>query len=89
MQSIFRPASRREALGKHSKGGRRGGGLKMDGQNRCPERCLCVLIAGGISGEDLKGHEAVSGRGSRAWLVGLPVASNGVDGQDLFLAKCA
>ena len=29
MQSIFRPASRREALGKHSEGGRRDGGLKM------------------------------------------------------------
>ena len=28
MQSIFRPASRREALGKHSKGGRRVSGLK-------------------------------------------------------------
>jgi hypothetical protein len=24
------------------------------GQNRCPERGLCVLIAGGISGKDLK-----------------------------------
>jgi hypothetical protein len=30
MQSIFRSASRRETLGKHSKGGRRDGGLKMD-----------------------------------------------------------
>src|SRR5271166_599073 len=30
MQSIFRSASRREALGKHSKVGRRDGGLKMD-----------------------------------------------------------
>jgi integrase len=29
MQSIFRSASRRETLGKHSKGGRRDGGLKM------------------------------------------------------------
>ena len=28
LQSIFRSASRREALGKHSKGGRRGGELK-------------------------------------------------------------
>jgi hypothetical protein len=30
MQSIFRSASRRETLGKHSKGGRRGGELKID-----------------------------------------------------------
>src|SRR6266566_1417645 len=30
LQSIFRSASRRETLGKHSKGGRRDGGLKMD-----------------------------------------------------------
>ena len=29
MQSIFRPASRREALGERSGGGRRDGGLKM------------------------------------------------------------
>ena len=30
MQRIFRSASRRETFGKHSKGGRRDGGLKMD-----------------------------------------------------------
>jgi hypothetical protein len=30
MQRIFRSASRRETLGKHSKGSRRGGGLKID-----------------------------------------------------------
>src|SRR5580704_14234322 len=30
MQSIFRSAARRDTLGKHSKGGRRDGGLKMD-----------------------------------------------------------
>ena len=29
MQSIFRPASRRERLGEHPKGDRRDGGLKM------------------------------------------------------------
>ena len=29
MQSIFRPASRRETLGEESEGGRRDGGLKM------------------------------------------------------------
>ena len=30
MQSIFRSAARRETLGRHSKGGRRGGELKID-----------------------------------------------------------
>src|SRR5260370_35509332 len=30
MQRIFSSASRRETLGRHSKGGRRGGGLKID-----------------------------------------------------------
>ena len=30
LQRIFRSASRRETFGKHSKGGRRDGGLKMD-----------------------------------------------------------
>jgi hypothetical protein len=30
MQSIFRSASRRDTLGRHSKGGRRSGGLKID-----------------------------------------------------------
>ena len=30
VQSIFRSATRRETLGKHSKGGRRGGELKID-----------------------------------------------------------
>jgi len=34
MQSIFRPASRREALGEHSGGDRRDGGLKM----------LCIMF---------------------------------------------
>ncbi len=30
VQRIFSPATRRESLGKHLKGGRRGGGLKID-----------------------------------------------------------
>ena len=34
--------------------------LKSIGQNRRPERDLCVLIAGWISAKDLKGPEAVS-----------------------------
>jgi hypothetical protein len=37
MQSIFRPAGRREMLGEHSGGGRRGGGLKMGWTKR--SRC--------------------------------------------------
>jgi hypothetical protein len=35
---------------------------KSIGQNRRPERGLCVLIAGWISGEDLKGSQAVNVR---------------------------
>jgi hypothetical protein len=60
MQRIFSSAPRRETFGRHFKGGRRGGELKIDWTNRCPERGLCVLIAGWISGKDLKGPEAVS-----------------------------
>ena len=60
MQSIFRSASRRETLGRHSKGRRRGGGLKMDWTKPRTARGLCVLIAGWISGEVLKGPEAGS-----------------------------
>jgi SEC-C motif len=37
-------------------------GLKSIGQNRCPQSDLCVLIAGWISGEDLKVPEALSVR---------------------------
>jgi hypothetical protein len=44
MQSIFRPAARRETLGEQSEGGRRDGGLKMSWTNRCPVRGLWVLI---------------------------------------------
>ena len=46
MQRIFSSATRRELLGKHLKGGRRGGGLKSIGLNWRTERDLCVLIAG-------------------------------------------
>ena len=65
MQRIFSSATRRGTLGKHLKGDRRVGELKSIGQNRGPERDLCVLIAGWISGEDLKEPEAVSLRVSR------------------------
>jgi hypothetical protein len=60
LQSIFRSATRRETLGSRSEGGRRGGELKIDWTKPLAERGLCVLIAGWISGEDLKGPQAVS-----------------------------
>src|SRR5271165_1938109 len=43
MQSIFRSASRRETLGKHLKGGRRDGGLKMDWTKPLPRAWpMCI-----------------------------------------------
>ena len=50
----------------HSKGVRRGGELKnrLD-KTATQERGLCVLIAGWISGGDLKGSQAVSVGNSR------------------------
>jgi hypothetical protein len=43
MQSIFRSASRREALGKHSKGRRRDAGLKMDWTKPLPRAWpMCI-----------------------------------------------
>src|ERR1700736_3316815 len=54
MQSIFRPAARRERLGEHPKGDRRDGGLKM----------LCIMLPArffprmgflGKSGQDPRG----------------------------------
>jgi hypothetical protein len=43
LQSIFRSASRRETLGKHSKGGRRDGGLKMDWTKPLPSAWrMCI-----------------------------------------------
>src|SRR5271166_2151435 len=71
VQSIFRSASRRETLGRHSKGRRRGGGLKMDWTKPRDSACLCVLIAGWISGEDLKGPDAVGVGDCRDSLRGL------------------
>ena len=61
MQSIFRPASRREMLGEHAGGGRRDGGLKMGWTKRSGMwRKLWVSIAGSISDEDLKRPELMS-----------------------------
>jgi len=43
MQSIFRLASRRETLGRHSEGGRRGGELKMDWTKPLPAAwSMCI-----------------------------------------------
>ena len=44
LQSIFRSASRRETLGKHSKGSRRDGELKMDWTKPPPRvRPMCIV----------------------------------------------
>jgi hypothetical protein len=43
MQRIFRSATRRETLGRHSKGGRRGGELKIDWTKPLPRaRPMCI-----------------------------------------------
>ena len=43
MQRIFRSATRRETLGRHSKGGRRGGELKIDWTKPPPRaRPMCI-----------------------------------------------
>jgi hypothetical protein len=54
MQSIFRPASRREVLGEHAGGSRRDGGLKMGWTKRswCGDG-YGYRIAGSILDEDL------------------------------------
>jgi hypothetical protein len=54
MQSIFRPASRRERLGEHPKGDRRDGGLKMGWTKPLGGRGLWVLIPGWVSDKHLK-----------------------------------
>jgi hypothetical protein len=43
MQSSFRPASRRETFGRHAKGGRRDGGLKIDWTKPLPSAWpMCI-----------------------------------------------
>jgi hypothetical protein len=43
VQSSFRPASRRETLGRLSEGGRRGGGLKIDWTKPLPSAWpMCI-----------------------------------------------
>jgi hypothetical protein len=80
MQSIFRPASRREALGEHAGGGRRDGGLKMGWAK--PSGC------GDIYGyrlptQSLRGAEAARGDervGRSGWVALAPVSCHGVEG---------
>src|SRR5271166_2060855 len=82
MQSIFRPASRREALGEHSGGDRRDGGLKMSWAK--PSGC------GDIYGYRLptqswRGSEAARGDervGRSGWVALPPVSCHGVGGSD-------
>jgi hypothetical protein len=80
MQSIFRPASRREALGEHAGGARRDGGLKMGWAK--PSGC------GDIYGyrlptQSLRGSEAARGDervGRSGWVALPPVSCHGVGG---------
>jgi hypothetical protein len=62
MQRIFSSATRHETLGKHLKVIAAAVSQKSIGQNRGPERGPCALIAGWISGEDLKEPEALRAR---------------------------
>src|ERR1700737_1738273 len=89
LQSIFRSVSRRETLGKHSKGGRRDGGLKMDWTKPLPRAwpmCIeCRLDLGG-------GPKGVGGgkcAESPGRLVGRPMGYHNVGGQDLSPGKCS
>jgi Resolvase, N terminal domain len=71
MQSIFRSASRREPLGKHSKGGRRGGELKIDWTKPLPRAWPMCIVCRLDLWQGLKEPEAVSARGWRDSLLGL------------------
>ena len=62
MQSIFRPAVRRETLGGQSEGGRRDGGLKWVGLNRWGVAYLWVLFVAAFSSEDPNGPKVVRAR---------------------------
>jgi hypothetical protein len=80
MQRIFRLASRREWLGRYSKGGRRGGELKIDWTKPLPSaRPMCIECR-----LDLwRGAEAVGGgKASRlaGWLAGAPAGYHSVGG---------
>ena len=59
-QSIFRQASRRKTLGKHSKGGRRGGRLKIDWTKSLPREWPMCIDCWLDLWEHLKGPEGVS-----------------------------
>ena len=89
MQSIFRSASRRETLGKHLKGGRRGGELKIDWTKPLPRAWPMCIVCRLDLWQGLKEPEAVSVRGWRDSLLGLGVGYHGVGGQDLSPGKCS
>ncbi len=78
MQSIFRPASRREALGEHAGGGRRHGGLKMGWAKASGNGDVYGyrLPAGSLRGsEAARGDERV---GRSGWVALAPVSCHGV-----------
>ena len=75
VQRIFSSVTRRELLGKHLKGCRRGGVLKSIGLNRRTERDLCVLIAGLDFGFGSEWSEIVDARDWRGNLLRLPRAT--------------
>jgi hypothetical protein len=81
MQSIFRPAARREMLGEHLGGGRRDGGLKMGWTKRSGVwRRLWVSIAGSILDEDLKRPEVMNVWDAVRYVALPPVSCHGVGG---------
>jgi hypothetical protein len=87
LQSIFRSALRRETLGRHSKGGRRGGELKIDWTKPLPRAwpmcidCRLDLWRGS--------EEAASGqrRGLSGWFAAGRMAYHCVGGQLLSLGE--
>ena len=88
MQSIFRPASRREMLGEHAGGGRRDGGLKMG----WTKRSGCKAIAMGTDCRlDLGWGSEAAGSDERVGCCGCvalpPVSCHGVGGSDWCVKK--
>jgi len=89
VQSIFRSASRRETLGKHLKGGRRDGELKMDWTKPLPRAWPMCIECRLDLGWGPKGVGDGKRAESRGWLVGRPMGFHNVGGQDLSLGKCS
>ena len=78
MQSIFRPASRREALGEHAGGGRHDGGLKMGWAK--PSGCGDIygyrLPTQSLRGSEAAGDDERVGRSG--WVALPPMSCHGV-----------